>query len=248
MVDSHESEDAGESPLENYTPNRPTLDKFKKNSNLIWKQKGKEREMAAKRNRPGTKTVDFFDWPKESVEEADSSFAIQQYIQASIREQEPVDSLLSLPETLDDDIWQYEQLRQITQDLNLLVARLIPVTTPEDFPTMKTTDEESYLLPTPNGPIECSAIDYILHTLANTESLLNNQRYFPSRISVPPESVKHFSTLARRLFRILAFAQYHHKDLFDEFESETRLLERFVKLSKKYDLVPEKALVIPVKN
>jgi hypothetical protein len=31
MVDSHESEDAGESPLENYTPNRPTLDKFKKN-------------------------------------------------------------------------------------------------------------------------------------------------------------------------------------------------------------------------
>jgi len=78
--------------------------------------------------------------------------------------------------------------------------------------------------------------------------MLNHPKHFPSRVSVPQESVKQFAVLARRLFRILAFAKYHHRQLFDEFEEEGHLLERFVKLAKKYDLIPEKSLEIPEKQ
>jgi len=43
----------------------------------------------------------------------DSSFATQQYIQEQIREGVDVDDLLVHPETVDDDLWQYEQLRLV---------------------------------------------------------------------------------------------------------------------------------------
>ena len=38
-----------------------------------------------RRNRPGTKAADFCAWPEESFEEMDSTLAVQQVIQQSIR-------------------------------------------------------------------------------------------------------------------------------------------------------------------
>jgi hypothetical protein len=39
-----------------------------------------------------------------------------------------------------------------------------------------------------------------------------------SRISIPPGSVKHFQSIARRLYRIFAHAWFHHRAVFDSFE------------------------------
>ena len=73
---------------------------------------------------------------------------------------------------------------------------------------------------------ECCAIDYIVHTLDATTALINSSRYFPSRMSIAPTSTKHFSSIARRLYRIFAHAYYHHREVFDQCEVRARTPER----------------------
>lgn len=65
------------------------------------------------------------------------------------------------------------------------------------------------------------------------------------RTSIPTTSLKHFTSIARRLYRIFAHAWYHHRDVFSACESETSLYERFLALSTEYDLVSPDLLVIP---
>ncbi|KDN34773.1 hypothetical protein RSAG8_12146, partial [Rhizoctonia solani AG-8 WAC10335] len=89
------------------------------------------------------------------------------------------------------------------------------------------------------------AIDYIVHTLDSATALLNSTRVFPSRLSVPQSSYRHFSSLARRLSRIFAHAYYHHRELFSQAEAESSLYARFLALSQQHSLVPAELLVIP---
>lgn len=93
--------------------------------------------------------------------------------------------------------------------------------------------------------MQCSAIDYSIHTLDHSIAMLTNSKSFPSRLTIPDPSYKHLTNMIRRLYRILAHAFYHHKSLFMEFEAETRLFERVVKLSKEFELIPEDQLVVP---
>ncbi|KAG8701499.1 hypothetical protein FRC09_005330 [Ceratobasidium sp. 395] len=98
------------------------------------------------------------------------------------------------------------------------------------------------------GHVQCCAIDYIVHTLDSATALLNSTRVFPSRLSVPPSSYRHFSSLARRLSRIFAHAFYHHRELFSHAEAESSLYARFLALSQQHSLVPPELLVIPLEG
>ena len=66
-----------------------------------------------------------------------------------------------------------------------------------------------------------------------------------SRLSIPPASTRHFSSLARRLGRIFAHAYYHHREAFEQAEAESSLYARFLALTSKFSLVPAEFLVIP---
>lgn len=74
---------------------------------------------------------------------------------------------------------------------------------------------------------------------------LNNSKTFPSRVSVSESSLKQFQPIARRLYRILGHAYFQHRAVFDAYDARYRMLERFTKLSKKYDLLPEGSYIIP---
>ena len=53
-----------------------------------------------RRNRPGTKSSDFSRWPDETFEEMDSTLAVQQFIQQTIRKDVmDVEAILTAPET-----------------------------------------------------------------------------------------------------------------------------------------------------
>jgi hypothetical protein len=84
-----------------------------------------------------------------------------------------------------------------------------------------------------------------LHTVDSATALLNSPRAFPSRISIPPTSNRHFSSLARRLGRIFAHAFFHHREIFEQAEAESSLYARFLALTSRFDLVPPEFLVIP---
>jgi hypothetical protein len=65
------------------------------------------------------------------------------------------------------------------------------------------------------------------------------------RITIPPNSHRHFSSLARRLGRIFGHAYYQHREAFEQSEADTSLYSRFLALAAMYDLVPPDFLDIP---
>lgn len=150
--------------------------------------------------------------------------------------------------TVDRGCWIYEQLRRLAQDLSHpLITMLQQECTRNTCPEMK-AGEWLYLCVAHgnDGAMEqCCAIDYILHTLDSATALLNSPRAFPSRLSIPPTSYRHFSSLARRLGRIFAHAYFHHREAFEQAEAESSLYARFLKLTSQFDLVPTEFLVIP---
>ncbi|KAF9937338.1 hypothetical protein BGZ67_001381 [Mortierella alpina] len=164
----------------------------------------------------------------------------------SLIRQDPhnVDRLITLPPGQDDNSWLYEHLCQICLELNYLIVHLEPECTPEVCPEMR-AEEWMYYCATHRTPRECCAIDYLTHTLDGASALLNNVKFFPSRICVPEGSVKNFQSIARRLYRIFAHAYFHHRDIFDAFEAETSLYERFLKLSRSKKMITEKLIIIP---
>ncbi|GBE87574.1 hypothetical protein SCP_1102510 [Sparassis crispa] len=150
--------------------------------------------------------------------------------------------------SVDEACWIYEQLRRIAQDLSHpLITMLQQECTRQTCPEMK-AGEWLYLCVAHgnDGAMEqCCAIDYILHTLDGATALLNSPRAFPSRLSIPPASHRHFSSLARRLSRIFAHAYFHHRAAFAQAEAESALYARFLALTARFNLVPVEFLVVP---
>ncbi|OCF45900.1 hypothetical protein I317_00388 [Kwoniella heveanensis CBS 569] len=145
----------------------------------------------------------------------------------------------------DKDVWIYEHMRRIPIDLTPLVTALLPICNPTTCPEMK-AGEWLYLCSAHGGGAEqCSAIDYILHTLESTTGILNDPHNFPSRMQIPQASISRFPSLFRRLSRIFSHAYYHHRETFSLAEAETSLYARFLGLCEKYDLVGANLLPIP---
>jgi len=199
-----------------------------------------------------------------SLSTIDSAFQLQEYISLLIRHDiHDVDAIVSIPDTskdyvedekesrdvtVDEACWIHEQLRRLAQDLSHpLITMLQQECTRRTCPEMK-AGEWLYLCVAHGneGSMEqCCAIDYILHTIDSATALLNSPRVFPSRLSIPPTSNRHFSSLARRLGRIFAHAFFHHREIFEQAEAESSLYARFLALTSRFDLVPPEFLVIP---
>ncbi|KNC52390.1 protein phosphatase 2C [Thecamonas trahens ATCC 50062] len=202
----------------------------------------------AQRNVPGTKRDELFAWKAAPLEEQTGSLEVQQYLQQLIRsDPADVDKIVETPEGVSSVVWQYEHLRQLTLELSHLAVMLEECgCSPESCPKMKATQEWMFLCAAHKEPQECSAIDYMCHTLEGAAALLNSQKYFPSRINLKEADAKpNLQSVARRLYRICAHAFFAHNDAFEEFEAETHTTERAVKLAARYKLVGRKMRIIP---
>ncbi|KAH9467285.1 hypothetical protein MJO28_000143 [Puccinia striiformis f. sp. tritici] len=187
--------------------------------------------------------------PSSLLASLESPFQLQEYIAHLVRaDPHAINRIIKLPTPLvQREVWIYEQLRRLAHDLgHPLVSALQADCNRSKCPEMK-AGEWLYLCAahaTANEN-ECCAIDYIVHTLDGATALLNSARYFPSRLQIPASSIKHFTSIARRLYRILAHAWFHHRQLFEECEMETSLYARFLALTDEFGLIAEDLLVIP---
>uniref|UniRef100_A0AAY5L2D6 MOB family member 4, phocein n=1 Tax=Esox lucius TaxID=8010 RepID=A0AAY5L2D6_ESOLU len=177
-----------------------------------------------RRNRPGTKAKDFYNWPDESFEEMDSTLAVQQYIQQNIRSDcSNIDKILEPPEGQDEGVWKYEHLRQFCLELNGLAVKLQSECHPDTCTQMTATEQWIFLCAAHKTPKECPAIDYTRHTLDGAACLLNSNKYFPSRVSIKESSVAKLGSVCRRIYRIFSHAYFHHRQIFDKYEVRTGL-------------------------
>ncbi|XP_063704843.1 MOB kinase activator-like 4 [Culicoides brevitarsis] len=206
-----------------------------------------EKVKIIRRNRPGIKSKHFFKWEEEPFEEMDSTLAIQQYIQQIIRK-DPlnIDCILSMPENQDEGVWKYEHLRQFCMELDGLAVRLQSQCFPNTCNQMTATEQWIFLCAAHKTPKECPAIDYTRHTLDGAACLLNSNKYFPSRVSIKESSVLKLGSVCRRVYRIFSHAYFHHRRVFNEFESETALCLRFTLFVTKYNLMSKENLIVPL--
>lgn len=200
-----------------------------------------------RRNPAGTKCSDFYNWPDQSFEEMDTTLAVQQYIQQTIRhDNSDIENILTAPEGQDEGVWKYEHLRQFCLELNGLAVKLQSECTAETCSQMTATEQWIFLCAAHKTPKECPAIDYTRHTLDGAACLLNSNKYFPSRVSIKESSVAKLGSVCRRVYRIFSHAYYHHRHIFDEFENETFLCRRFTVFVISYNLMSRDNLIVPI--
>jgi len=205
-----------------------------------------EVKVIVRRNRPGTKGAEFCKWPEEPFEEMDSTLAVQQWIQQTIRrDPSNITAILTPPETQDEEVWKYEHLRQFCMELNGLAVKLQSECFPETCNQMTATEQWIFLCAAHKSPKECPAIDYTRHTLDGAACLLNSNKYFPSRVSIRESSLGKLGSVCRRVYRIFSHAYFHHKTLFDDFETSSHLCRRFTSFVMKYNLMSRDNLIVP---
>ncbi|XP_055357916.1 MOB kinase activator-like 4 [Paramacrobiotus metropolitanus] len=204
-------------------------------------------KVLARRIRPGTKTQDFYQWPDLTLEDMDTTLAVQQYIQQLIRK-DPlnVEDILLMPVNQDEGVWKYEHLRQFCMELNNLAVALQVECTADTCTQMTATDQWIFLCAAHKQPRECSAIDYTRHTLDGAACLLNSNKYFPSRVDIKEQSIAKLPSTCRRVYRIFSHAYFHHRPIFDSFEEKTFLCRRFTVFVLKYGLMSPENLIVPI--
>lgn len=207
----------------------------------------KSSQTCIRRNQPGTPAQKWSEWPEEDLDEMESTLAVQQFIQQIIKKNpNDVDTILKSPDQQDEGVWKYEHLRQFCMDLNLITVRLQQECSPSTCSQMTATEQWIFLCAAHKNPKECSAIDYTRHTLDGAACLLNSNRYFPSRVNIKESSVSKLGSVCRRVYRIFSHAYYHHRAIYDQFEKETSLCQRFTKFVTKYDLMTSDTLIVPI--
>eukprot|EP01086_Lenisia_limosa_P010544 TRINITY_DN34944_c0_g1_i1.p1 TRINITY_DN34944_c0_g1~~TRINITY_DN34944_c0_g1_i1.p1 ORF type:complete len:230 (+),score=29.98 TRINITY_DN34944_c0_g1_i1:101-790(+) len=193
-----------------------------------------------RRNHTGCCQAEFNNWEPE---EGSSTFSLQHLLQHMIKTNPAnIQEMLEVPEGGDIKVWQYEHLRQFTLELNQLVIALTDVCTATTCPSMNVTDAWTFLCAAHKQPLECPAMDYMIHTLEATSALLNSNKHFPSRLSLSANSNKYFASLTRRLYRAFAHVFAHHREVYDQFERKTHLCERFVEFCTFFELCAEDTL------
>ncbi|OLL26440.1 MOB-like protein phocein [Neolecta irregularis DAH-3] len=196
---------------------------------------------SVRRIRIGAKAEDMHPPKPVPLSEIESAYQLEEYLASKLEATDlhnltraQANELARTPEGVEQNIWIYEWIRRLSLDLNALIVALLtdPINpcTSQRCPEMRAS-EWQYLCAVHEQPKECCAIDYMLHTLENATSVLCS-RQFPSRLSVPAGSVRHFGSIMRRLYRIFAHAYFEHQDSFWSVEHESALYKRFMAISE----------------
>lgn len=99
-----------------------------------------------RRNRPGTRGSDLYNWAPEDFGKMKGLFSVQEYIQELIRDNpSDVKKIIEAPAEVDLSVWKYEHLRQFILETNLLIVQLQGVCTKQTCEKMKATDDWQYL-------------------------------------------------------------------------------------------------------
>lgn len=134
-------------------------------------------------------------------------------------------------------------MRQFVLELNLLATSLKDICTKESCSTMKGSPDSEFLCAAHKTATSCAAIDYMTHNLDQATSILLNIKNFSSRVSI--NETKSLDTIVRRLYRLFAHTYHFHRDVYDEFEKDMHLCERFTAFCLRYEFFDESIIMIP---
>ncbi|KAK5071896.1 Mitotic exit network component [Lithohypha guttulata] len=144
-----------------------------------------------------------------------TSYQLRQFAEATLGSGS-LRKAVVLPEGEDLNEWLAVNVVDFYNQINLLYGSITEFCSPITCPEMKATDEFEYLWQdAATGypkPTKMSAPEYIEHLMTWTQSLIDNESIFPSRIGAP--FPKHFQStikqMFKRLYRVYAHIYCHH--------------------------------------
>ena len=149
-----------------------------------------------------------------------------------------VDAFCKIP-SLPDDINSSQQLvvsifhYNVLREMILAIDRMDLIRLDCNCPKMIASDEWHFLCaPHSEKPRDCSALDYMKHTIDSTTSLLLSQ----------PFVSKHYYSILRRLYRIYGHLYFHHYEIF---KREKFHCIRFYLFLKEWGLFKQDMMIIP---
>lgn len=197
--------------------------------------------MEVRRNRPGTRASELWNWKLEDLSNRNEPFAVREFLQEKIRnDPSDIEGICKPPPDVDENVWQHEHIRQFLLELDLLIVQLQGTCTSQTCPKMKATEEWLYLWASHDFPQECSAMDYMIHNLEYSTRLIHN-----SKISGPGTSTKYLLSIVRRIYRFFTHCYFHHRETFVEFENVMHLWARFTHFVTIFKMMSTDLFIIP---
>lgn len=200
-----------------------------------------------RRNLPGTKRENFYQWNDVKYEDIKTTFPSQEIIEQRLRKKNlKINDFLNPPENENENNWVYEVMRNFLNELNLFILQFKEVCTEKLKPEMgiQVNGEPLVFASSAFNPVKhVPPIDYMVLTLSEATSILVNSEI--NRNNIQKGTIKEIKNCARRLYRIFAFCYYHHKEILISYEKKTHLCERYTKFLKMYGLMEKSNFYIP---
>ncbi|KAF4711675.1 MOB member 4, phocein [Perkinsus olseni] len=193
---------------------------------------------------PGQKRCDFLHGGEPDLVLTDERpLAVGEYLKGRIRAflRDPtlpaLIELCRVPPGVSPSLWCVENIREFMVEFNRVIAEVQHECNEETCPRMSATDEWHFLCAAHRKPMDCCAIDYMVHTVDGSTNLILSSKNFPERTKVPQASLKFIPTLYRRLYRIFGHLFHHHRAVFFKVEGQSRMCARFTQFVRMHGLL-----------
>ncbi|KAF4718907.1 MOB member 4, phocein, partial [Perkinsus olseni] len=193
---------------------------------------------------PGQKRCDFLHGGEPDLVLTDERpLAVGEYLKGRIRAflRDPtlpaLIELCRVPSGVSPSLWCVENIREFMVEFNRVIAEVQHECNEETCPRMSATDEWHFLCAAHRKPMDCCAIDYMVHTVDGSTNLILSSKNFPERTKVPQASLKFIPTLYRRLYRIFGHLFHHHRAVFFKVEGQSRMCARFTQFVRMHGLL-----------
>ena len=189
----------------------------------------------------GCKKSELYNWEISNIDDKDTIYGINEYISELIRKDSMnIEQIISLPLSKDCTLEQFllESMKIYLIDIGYLIVYMSEECNINSCPKMQATKKFRYRCSAhKGGPRDCCAIRYSIHILDHFSNLLTSKKY--SNINNINKNIlkQDLNNLCRRVYRIFAHAFYHHKLIFNKFESKYFLCTRFIMFFQKYRIV-----------
>lgn len=204
-----------------------------------------------------------FDWmkrdqgtfrPNKKVGPESRNYRLQQLSQATLGAGD-LKTAVKLPEGENLNDWLAMNVVEFYNQINCLYSPIVEHCTPTSCPEMSAGPGFKYAWQDGKKfkkPTELPAPEYISNLMQWAESIIDDEKIFPSDPSVPfPKDFRaQVSKIFTRLFRIYGHIYHHHLDDVKTVGAEAHLntsFRHFILFSKEFDLIPEDQLA-PLKD
>lgn len=193
--------------------------------------------------------------PRRHHKAGTKRYELHKYAQATLGAGNLHDAV-TLPDGEDVNEWLAVNTVDFFNEINLLYGIIAEFCTETACPVMCAGPKYEYMWAdgqTIKKPISCSAPRYVDYLLTWVQSLLDDERIFPTEIGkpFPSDFMEHIRNIFKRLFRVYAHIYYCHFERMGALGAEPHLntcFKHYMYFVYEFNLIPRKEELQPLQE